>query len=664
MRNPSANRETPYFHIYKSLQQAREVFHREGRISDSNAKLDETIKFLTVHFGRDRGLITDDDFNALSKYETFTVALLNQVFSKVAGASYFKRTGMVSIFGESPSTFFREGDEKIAYELFRVTQHSFATQANMNTSFDALNEAFGHFVRDNFRNNIEDAQYMTPPEVVEFMVKLAIELTSKTISNIGDKFLVADPSCGVGSFLVTWRKIFEQKFGFQRAQQLKCIGQDKVERMVRLCAINLVFLENANDDVFLGNSIDDRSPIGEYNGKIDLILTNPPFGARFPVAMLKQTSTQSTPFFTNVLASSKYVDSELLFLDRYLSLLKPSGLCLAVVPDGVVSAKGLAAMTRQFLARNAELLGVVELPSVTFAQAGTRTKTAILAFRKEHSPREAYPVFFSEAADLGYKVSRRKGVPIKTSQGVNELPKIFQAFQTSSGCGEPHAQFAKNGMFKEISPLEHSVWTPRTMLFDQKTLEMEHSEKLLPLRELIEIRPKRKVRRYSKGSYFISVLHIIGEGILDIPGIKSYEPITPGFPVEPGEILFSRINPRIPRVVVVPDLGREILCSAEFEILSPRSDVSAYRIAFFLLSPIVQVQIQTLTAGTSASHSRIKPRRVYDVLVPDFRSLNTLQMDRKFERYEKCIRDATRSLIEIEGIRKSLDVTMSLTKGD
>ena len=34
-----------------------------------------------------------------------------------------------------------------------------------------LNEAFGHFIQDSFRNRKEDAQYMTPPEVVSAAVK-------------------------------------------------------------------------------------------------------------------------------------------------------------------------------------------------------------------------------------------------------------------------------------------------------------------------------------------------------------------------------------------------------------------------------------------------------------------------------------------------------------
>ena len=656
MRDLFSRIETPFLEIYQSLQGVRETFHREGRISDANAKLDETVKFLAVHFGSLKGFVRDEDYRTLSARETFTVCLLNQVFSQLATNPVFQRQGMGFIFGENPSTIFRDGDETIAFELFTAAGQAFGAQTRGEENLDILNEAFGHHVRDNFRNHIEDAQYMTPPEVVNFMVDMAIELAKENRAQGTDEFILADPSCGVGSFLTRWRTAYEKRFGIPEARTLKCIGQDKVDRMVRLSAVNLIFSERVFDDVFLGNSIDDESPIGDYNGKIDLILTNPPFGARFTVGRLKHTSPRSTPFFAKMLTKTKSIDSELLFIDRYLTLLKPGGVCLAIVPDGVISARGTAALTRQHLARSAEIIGIVELPSVTFAQAGTRTRTAVLGFRKRNMPKRSYPVFFSEVTDLGFQVSRRKGVPVKKSEGVDQLPQILSEFKSLSSSEKRETSSVVNAAWKTLSPCEHAAWTPRTILFDRKTLERRTLHKLLPLKEFTEAPRRREAQAYTEDSYFISVLHIIGEGILDISGIKSYQPVTPGLPVEPGEVLVSRINPRIPRVVVVPDLGRKILCSSEYEILAPRAGVSPYILAFALLSPFVQKQIQSLTAGTSASHSRIKPQKIYDVLVPDLRFAEEQETIKKLVSYEKACRKITASLIEIENIRNDLDL--------
>ena len=650
--------ETPYLDIYHSLKGLQETFHREGRISDSNAKLDETVKLLAVHFGRLRGFVSDSDCRTLLVRQTFTVRFLNQVFSELASNPIFQRKGMGSIFGETPSTIFKEGDETIAFELFVAAGQAFGAQIAAGANLDILNEAFGHYVRDNFRNHIEDAQYMTPPEVVDFMVDMAIEITKENhVHNDEEDFVFADPSCGVGSFLTRWRASYEQTFGSARSRRLKCIGQDKVERMVRLSAINLIFSNGVDDDVFLGNSIDDGSPISDYNGTIDVILTNPPFGARFSGERLKRTSLKSTPSFAKALKTIKSVDSELLFLDRYFTLLKPGGICLVIVPDNVISAKGLPALARQQIVRGGELIGVVELPSVTFAQAGTRTKTAVLGFRKKPRPRRSYPVFFSEATDIGFQVSKRKGISVKRVEGINQLHQIMVGFQSMS-CPRNKLSSSVKATWKNLAPGENAAWTPRTVLFDRETLEHRTPYKLLKLKEFTEAPRRRKARPYTEKNYFISILHIIGEGILDIPGIKSYKPITPGLPVKPGEVLISRINPRIPRAAVVPELGKEILCSSEYEILTPKAGVSAYMLVFVLLSSFVQEQIQSLTAGTSASHSRVKPMRIYEVLVPDLHSAQEREVMKKLEHYEECCRKLTELLMEIEHVRSHLDLSI------
>ena len=642
--------EAPYGEIYRSLREIREVFHREGRISDANAKLDETVKLLALHYGFIKGLISESEYMNLMNQSTFKVSGLNSAFKKVAGKKPFIRKGIGSIFGPSPSTIFEHGDEKIAYELLRTSGLAFEAQRSRKYQLDILNEAFSHHIRDNFRNHIEDAQYMTPTEVVSFMTELAIELLKPRIN--GNRITVSDPSCGVGSFLTQCRSSFEKAYGRKAGDLLKCVGQDKADRMVRMSAINLILSDSSNDDVFMGNSVQDESPISKYDGEVDLILTNPPFGAKFGVDSLKASSAKSTPFFANRVASIKTIDSELLFIDRYLTLLRPGGLCLAVVPDGVVSAKGTSSVLRQHLSNNAEILCVIELPPVTFAQAGTRTKTVILGFRKI-PPKKSYPIFFSEVDDIGFQVSKRKGLLVKKPEGVNELADVIREFQTLTKTKK--GNISPKSAMRNLDPSACDAWTPRRMLFDKAALERRSNCNLLKLRDLTEEPRKRSAIPYSRDKFFISVLHIIGEGILDIPAIKSHKPITPGLPVEPGEVIFSRINPRIPRVAVVPDLGKELLCSSEYEIIRPRKGFSAYLLAFLLLSPLAQSQIKSLTAGTSASHSRVKPKQIYDILIPNLMLEKNPHVFKEMERYERNCKKMTLSLIEIEHVRRTLE---------
>ncbi len=423
--------------------------------------------------------------------------------------------------------------------------------------------------------------------------------------------------------------------------------------MVRLTATNMAFSGFVDDDVFLGNSLNDRSPISSYRGRVDLILTNPPFGARFSIEDLRRDSSASTPFFAHQFSPKKRVGSEVLFLDLYLSLLKPRGVCVVVLPDSVLSAKGMPAVVRQHLTRNAEVLGVVDLPSVTFAQAGTRTKTAILAFRKTEQPRRTYPVSVAEVSDLGFAVAKRKGVPVKRRQGANQLPMALTHF-TNGGSSTP-----SNGVgglkcaTERLRPGELPVWTPRTLLFDPERLHQCASRRLRPLGDFVADSCRRKPVAYREDCYFISVLHVIGDGVLDIAAIQSYRPVTPGLTVHPGEVLLSRINPRIPRVAVVPDLGRTLLCSSEFEVLTPLGSVSSFDLAFVLLSPVVQEQIQSLTAGTSASHSRVRSQDIRSLLVPDLDGLRdgAGRTSEALRDYEESCELITASLMRIARAR-------------
>ena len=46
----------------------------------------------------------------------------------------------------------------------------------------------------------------------------------------------------------------------------------------------------------------------------------------------------------------------------------------------------------------------------------------------------------------------------------------------------------------------------------------------------------------------------------------------PGIVCSPGDLLFSKINPRIPRAILVPQFDFHLTCSIEFEIIQSTSE--------------------------------------------------------------------------------------------
>jgi type I restriction-modification system DNA methylase subunit len=640
--------------INDRLSELRELFHRQGRLDDSNAKLDEVVKLFAANLAYRLGDIPS--FPNPNGHEGEFVEELQNCFRLAAAVPYFQRNDGISIFGTTPALLLTEDDRDFAKELSQLVIDAVSEafkHLSLGSPYDVLNEAFGHFVRDNFRGNIEDAQYLTPAEVVDFMAEMALtDLEAEgRLAKGREPILLADPCCGVGSFLTTFARKYRDSLG-EEAPKLRIYGQDKVERMVRLATVNLALFRLFEHSITIGNSIYAGSPVDRLNGAVDVILTNPPFGARFPHQDVATKCGANLPFFSSLRKLRAPFESELLFIDRNLALLKEGGVLLIVIPDGVVSAAGPASILRNYLRERAEIRAVVDLPAVTFAQAGTRTRTSVLYVKKRSTTalgRNA--VFFAIARDLGFQVNSRKGVQIKSASGINELPTLLNDYRTSRD-----VEFRTPNAIRVGSEDLEEQFTPGHYIAkaDRREANSSHDLEVVRLDELAELSGKRKMRRHHAGDAFISVLHVVSEGVLDIRAARAYAPVTPGLPVKPGEVLLSKINPRIPRVIVAPELGQPILCSSEFEVMHPKGEWDAYSIAFLLLSPAVQKQVQALTSGTSSSHNRIKTKDLAGVRIAiprqGTKSANLLR--RQVSEYQSALRKIADGGLQISLLRE------------
>jgi len=612
--------------LYKSLSELREHLHSTGRIDDSNAKLDELVKILAVCIACDRGWLQKaalDKLVSFGKNNGDTVHELKKLFGECVKLVQFKNDDGSSIFGANPSLNLQDSDNDYAF-LLLVTVYTSLSKASGNGSnenaFDVVNEAFGHFVRDNFRGNIEDAQYMTPIEVVEFVCGWAMhDILKEQPSAFEDTFTVLDPSCGVGSFLAAFYASISQN-NSDHTRNLNVVGVDKVDRMVRLSRINMMLFGSATYNIQQGNSLLQNDHLKSLNGKVDLILTNPPFGAKISTDKISEEPKDNYGLLNDADSLATTIDSELLFVDREISLLKDGGRLFIVVPDSTISSRGIAETLRKRLAGVAVLRGVIDLPSVTFAQAGTRTRTSILYLQKCKTVRKTDTAIMATVDSLGFQVSMRKGVAVKKYEGENDLLALLAQIRKTS---------TKKGVLSEnpscvrlrSSEVMSASWTAShysaRRIGAEEKLHAASGYKPRELREIVNFETKNRRRlKEEDGSKCISVLHIIGDGFISFADLLSYKPKTRGNVCYPGDILISKINPRIPRVLVIPEFDFPTTCSTEFEILTPKNGIDPYWVAYMLLEEVVQDQIQSLTSGTSSSHNRIKTQELETVKIP------------------------------------------------
>ncbi|WP_238881765.1 N-6 DNA methylase [Clostridium sp. YIM B02551] len=643
------NKGLTYNQFYDVLLNLREEFHSNGRIDDSNAKLDEIMKILIIsYYEAKRGNkfsleyikeLSDKRFGN----SDYTAKTLRELFEQIVKDKMFFNEDGTNIFGANPSLIIQESEnqfaDKLIGELSKIDFVSLIESGN-NSDFDLVNECFGHFVRDNFRNNKEDGQYMTPSEVTEPVLDMVFndilkdEEFIKCLKENNYQFTIMDPTCGVGTLIIEAFKRFEKyvtlldidtkdKDDIIRKIKQNClIGQDKVDRMARLSKINMMLIGGNISNISVGNSIIGESNINKLMNKVDLIFNNPPFGAEYNIS--KFIGNDNYPILNNIHISSGNINSELAVLDKCISLLKPNGRLVIVVPDSVVSAKGIYEEFRKELMRICDIKAILELPAVTFAQAGTRTKTVIIYLQKKVS--ENKEIFMGVCNDVGYVVKERAGVPVKIQEGINEMYGISKAYLKSNGLESKKFNILSNSPSATIISSEYiidnvlnpSFYSAERLNSITKLESIDNDNfNVKKLEEIVEFKSKsRKSFNVSDEIKHISVLHINPDSTIDLEQARQFKPISKGRLCESGDILFSKINPRIPRLAVIPEINETFVCSNEFEIIRVKDNISPYLLTEILKLPYVKQQVENLTSGTSSSHNRIKTEQLGQILIP------------------------------------------------
>ena len=101
---------------------------------------------------------------------------------------------------------------------------------------------------------------------------------------------------------------------------------------------------------------------------------------------------------------SAKIKTEILFIERCLSLLKPGGRLGIVLPEGVFNNPSLA-YVREFCENRAFIRAVVSLPQETFFSSGASVKASLLFLQKFTEPEQAD--FDAKQAEAGAEVKAR-----------------------------------------------------------------------------------------------------------------------------------------------------------------------------------------------------------------------------------------------------------------
>jgi len=215
----------------------------------------------------------------------------------------------------------------------------------------------------------DNGEFYTPRAVVRFMVTVLDPQLGETI---------LDPACGTGGFLVeTFAHLEKQCQTVQQRrilQDASIFGGEAKPLPYLLCQMNLLLhgLEAPNIDP--GNSLRHRlSEIGDRD-RVDVILTNPPFGGEEERGILgnfpedKQTAETALLFLQLIMRKLRRPGTGSTGLRPVKgTATSTGGRAAVVVPNGTLFGDGVCARIKAELLRDFNLHTIVRLPNGVFA---------------------------------------------------------------------------------------------------------------------------------------------------------------------------------------------------------------------------------------------------------------------------------------------------------
>jgi len=250
-------------------------------------------------------------------------------------------------------------------EIYTFPTTVFNHSENLKAVIDGINKIDWHSVSDDgfgqiyeglLAKNSEDArsgagQYFTPRALVDCIVQVMKP-------QLGE--LIQDPASGSCGFLISADHFIRAENSKSQYQANPPVYQGmEIEKGTHRISLMNTFLHRMNANIILGDAL--TKDCQELQ-PADLILANPPFGAKAGSA---RKGRDDIPF-----ASS---NKQFMFLQHIYLGLKPGGRAAVVLPDNVLFESGVGKEIRQDLMDKCNLHTILRLPTGIFYAQGVKT---------------------------------------------------------------------------------------------------------------------------------------------------------------------------------------------------------------------------------------------------------------------------------------------------
>ncbi|MBQ3623781.1 MAG: N-6 DNA methylase [Bacteroidaceae bacterium] len=526
-------------------------------------------------------------------------------------------------------------DKSLTYIVGELQSYSLMTAKR-----DVVGDAFEVFIHRALKGG--QGQYFTPKNVV----RTAINILDPDIE---DKII--DPACGSGGFLIEGLKYLHgkiEKRGLEYNWPQSEIDNEKIAKaninfrgiekdsfLSKVVKAYMVIMGDGKSGIFCEDSLEfpcnwqSKTQSNIQLGTFDILLANPPFGAKIPVkgeqklAQFPLGHKWKLNKKTKVWEKAKVKDKEapqVLFIDRCLDLVKEDGRLAIVLPDGMLSNPSDGYIVQHILSR-AELIGLIDLPMSTFLPY-TPTKTHLIFLRKKKNPRKDYTFFMSYAKTCGHD---KRGREINEDE-ISLIPNHIKLLgKSSSG--------SHLGWQMKLSQIKNNILLPKYYNPDiSAELDAYAQSGLYEVKSIAELE-KEKIIKVSRGNEVGSENYGTGE----IPFVRTsevsnweitsdcthclaediYEQFKDKQKIEPEDILLVNDGTYLMgRTAMITKADTKIVFQSHFRRIKvlKKEMVSPYLLLSLLGLEIVQKQIESKSfrQGTISTLGN----RLMEVIVP------------------------------------------------
>lgn len=258
-----------------------------------------------------------------------------------------------------------------------------------------------HTFNDIYETILKDLQsagnsgeFYTPRAVTQFIVDMVNP-------QLGEKVL--DPACGTGGFLICSLEHLKKQVKDVESRitlQESILGIEKKQLPHMLCTTNMILHDVEVPNIRHDNSLSRPVRGISQSEKVNVVVTNPPFGG-----------IEEDGILTNFPSNFKTKETADLFLVLVMQILKDRGRCGVVLPDGFLFGEGVKTRIKEKLLDEFNLHTIVRLPNGVFSPY-TGIRTNLLFFEKGTPTKEIW--YFEHPYPEGVKnYNKTKPIHIK-----------------------------------------------------------------------------------------------------------------------------------------------------------------------------------------------------------------------------------------------------------